>query len=60
MPNPSRSVASPRVVNIDDLRRLARSRVPKVVFDYLDGGAEDEITLRANRSAFNDLIFSSA
>lgn len=39
-------------VNIDDLRRLARARLPRVVFDYLDGGAEDEITLRANRSAF--------
>jgi isopentenyl diphosphate isomerase/L-lactate dehydrogenase-like FMN-dependent dehydrogenase len=57
MANPSRSVAAPRVVNIDDLRRLARSRLPNVVFDYLDGGAEDEITLRANCSAFNELTF---
>jgi isopentenyl diphosphate isomerase/L-lactate dehydrogenase-like FMN-dependent dehydrogenase len=46
------NVASPRVVNIEDLRRLARRRLPRVVFDYLDGGAEDEITLRQNRAAF--------
>lgn len=43
------------VVNIDDLRRLARARLPRVVFDYLDGGAEDETTLRANREALDDL-----
>ncbi|WP_076698563.1 alpha-hydroxy acid oxidase [Salipiger abyssi] len=42
-------------VNIDDLRRLARARLPRVVFDYLDGGAEDETTLRANRQALDDL-----
>ena len=47
----------PRVVNIEDLRRLAKLRLPKVVFDYLDGGAEDEITLQENCRAFRDLIF---
>src|SRR5277367_553930 len=47
----------PRVVNIADLRRLAKLRLPKVVFDYLDGGAEDEITLQENCQAFRDLIF---
>src|SRR5208283_1019908 len=46
-----------RAVNIRDLRSLAQRRLPNVVFDYLDGGAEDEITLRANCSAFNELIF---
>jgi isopentenyl diphosphate isomerase/L-lactate dehydrogenase-like FMN-dependent dehydrogenase len=51
------SVASPRVVNIQDLRRLAARRVPRVVFDYLDGGAEDEVTLRANARAFQELTF---
>jgi isopentenyl diphosphate isomerase/L-lactate dehydrogenase-like FMN-dependent dehydrogenase len=45
------------IVNIADLRRVARARVPKVVFDYLDGGAEDEITLRENCRAFQDIIF---
>lgn len=44
-------------INIADLRRAAKSRLPKVVFDYLDGGAEDEITLRENCSAFNEWRF---
>jgi isopentenyl diphosphate isomerase/L-lactate dehydrogenase-like FMN-dependent dehydrogenase len=52
-----RHLYPPRVVNIDDLRRLAKLRLPKVVFDYLDGGAEDEITLQENCRAFRDLIF---
>lgn len=39
-------------VNIADLRRMARARLPRVVFDYLDGGAEDERTLRDNVRAF--------
>ena len=39
-------------VNIADLRAMARARLPKVVFDYLDGGAEDERTLRDNVRAF--------
>jgi len=47
----------PRVVNIADLRRLAQQRLPKVVFDYLDGGAESEVTLQENCRAFRDLIF---
>ena len=38
--------------SIADLRRAAKSRLPKMVFDYLDGGAEDEITLQRNSSAF--------
>jgi len=39
-------------LNIEDLRRVAKRRLPRVVFDYIDGGAEDEWTLRANRRAF--------
>jgi len=50
-------VASPRVVNIEDLRRAAKRRLPQVVFDYIDGGAEDERTLRANCRAFEDVTF---
>jgi isopentenyl diphosphate isomerase/L-lactate dehydrogenase-like FMN-dependent dehydrogenase len=46
-----------RAVNIADLRRLAEKRAPKVVFDYLDGGAEDEVTLRANVTAFTNSTF---
>src|ERR1700756_3014793 len=52
-----RRVQSPKVVNVHDFRPLARRRLPKVVFDYLDGGAEDEVTLRENRRAFEDVTF---
>ena len=45
------------MVNIEDLRRLARRRLPKMVFDYLDGGAEGEVTLRENCRVFEDVIF---
>jgi len=47
--------ASARVLrawNIEDLRMLARKRLPRAVFEFFDGGAEDETTLRANRAAF--------
>ena len=61
MPDPqpirSRAVESPNVVCIDDLRRIARDRVPKSVFDYLDGGAEAEVTLRENCRVFDDVSF---
>jgi isopentenyl diphosphate isomerase/L-lactate dehydrogenase-like FMN-dependent dehydrogenase len=53
-----RSVASPRVVNIEDMRRRARARLPRVVFDYLDGGAEGEITLRENCRALQEVTFN--
>src|SRR5207237_7105093 len=53
----TRAIRSPSVVNIEDLRRLARRRLPKVVFDYLDGGAEGEVTLRENRRAFDAVTF---
>ncbi|MGE0448833.1 MAG: alpha-hydroxy acid oxidase [Vicinamibacterales bacterium] len=45
------------IVNIDDLRSLAERRLPRVVFDYIDGGAEAELTLRENRRAFDDITF---
>jgi len=38
--------------SIADLRQAARRRLPRAVFDFIDGGAEDEVTLRANRAAF--------
>ena len=53
----SRAVASPHVINIGDLRSLARHRLPKAVFDYLDGGAEAEVTLRENCRIFEDVTF---
>ena len=40
--------------NIADLRRLAKRRLPAPVFHYIDGGADDELTLRRNTEAFND------
>jgi L-lactate dehydrogenase (cytochrome) len=40
------------ITNIEDLRVLARRRVPKALFDYVDGGSYDELTLRANRADF--------
>ena len=53
----ARSVAPPRVINIEDLRRAAKRRLPRIVFDYIDGGAEDECTLRANSRAFEEVNF---
>lgn len=44
-------------INIDDLRRLAMRRLPRAVFDFADGGAEDEQTLRANHLDFSKLVF---
>src|SRR5260370_2340973 len=53
----SRSVASRRVVSIADFRSLAQRRVPRAVFDYLDGGAEGEVTLRENCRVYDDVTF---
>ena len=50
-------VNSPRVVNIADLRRLAKRRLPRVAFDYIDGGADGEVTLRENCRVFDDVLF---
>lgn len=46
-----------RAVNIADLRLMAQRRLPKPIFDYVDGGAEDEVTLRENRRAFEEVTF---
>jgi len=46
-----------RVVNISDLRRMAQQRLPKPVFDYMDGGADAETTLAENCRAFTDILF---
>ena len=45
------------IVNIDDLRERARRRLPRALFDYIDGGAEDEHTLRANQADFRRYTF---
>ena len=52
---PASRRASARVLrawNIADLRRIAKGRLPRAVFDFFDGAAEDETTLRENRAAF--------
>lgn len=46
-----------RALNIDDLRALARRRAPRVVFDYIDGAADAEVTLRGNSRAFDEVTF---
>lgn len=41
--------------NVEDYRQEARRRLPRFVFDYLDGGAEDEVALKENRAAFQGM-----
>ena len=43
-----------RANNVADLRRIARRRLPLPIFDYIEGGADDEVSLRRNVSAFAD------
>jgi len=53
----SASAVLERTVNVADLRQLARQRAPRPVFDYVDGGADDEVTLRDNRRTWDDVLF---
>jgi L-lactate dehydrogenase (cytochrome) len=46
-----------QAINIEDLRSRARRRLPKVIFEFIDGGAQDETTLRANREDFQKWRF---
>src|SRR6478672_6625800 len=46
-----------RAASVADLRRIAKRRLPGGVFDYIDGGAEDERTLAANETAFAATTF---
>ena len=39
-------------VNLEDLRLMARRKLPKIAFDFIDGGVDDEDCLRRNREAF--------
>lgn len=43
-----------RCINFSDFRRLAQQRLPRPIFDYIDGGADDEVTKARNTSAFDD------
>src|SRR6195952_1871879 len=42
-------------INIDDLKRMAKRRLPKIMFDFIEGGTEDEVGLRTNANAFRDM-----
>src|SRR5258705_312532 len=53
----TRRVVSSHVVSIEDLCLLAQRKLPRAVFDYLDGGAEGEVTLRENCRAFQEVTF---
>jgi len=57
MSNGNRALNSSKVVNIEDLRRIAQRRLPRSVFDYLDGGAEGELTLAEIVGLFRDVTF---
>lgn len=46
-----------RAASVEDLRRIARRRLPRGVFDYIDGAAEDEVTLAANSDAYRRVRF---
>jgi L-lactate dehydrogenase (cytochrome) len=46
-----------RTANVGDLRAIARRRLPRGCFGYIDGGAEDELSLRRNVAAFRRAEF---
>lgn len=46
-----------KILNYEDARARARSILPKGLFEYVDGGAEDELTLARNLEAFHDVRF---
>ncbi len=50
--------SSPRLFSYDDFRRLARRRLPRMIYDFVEGGADGEVTLRDNEAAFDRLRFA--
>lgn len=44
-----------RMISVEDFRQLARRRLPKSIFEFIDGGAVDELTLADNRAGFDRL-----
>lgn len=46
-----------RAWTIEDLRERAERRLPRIVFDYIDGGSDGELTMRENRRVFDDVVF---
>ena len=43
--------------SVEDMRKLAARRLPKSIFEYIEGGGEDEVSLRRNRSSFDEWSF---
>jgi L-lactate dehydrogenase (cytochrome) len=58
VPRPGAGPAAVRASSIEELRELGRRRVPRAVFDYVDGAAEAEISLSRNRAAFRRVEFT--
>lgn len=56
-PRLGRAARLERVLDVAEMRELARRRVPKAVFDFVEGAAEDEVTLNRARRAFADVVF---
>ncbi len=46
-----------KALNIEDLERIAKKRLPNFVFEYVYGGSDDEHTLRHNRAVFDQYLF---
>jgi L-lactate dehydrogenase (cytochrome) len=60
VPGRARTVSerlSRRCYSVEDMRKLAAQRLPASIFDYIEGGGEDEVSLRRNRSSFDDWSF---
>ena len=57
MSAPRRPSRLQRASGVDDVRALAHRRLPRAVLDFLEGGAEEEVTIGRNRQAFRDLAF---
>jgi L-lactate dehydrogenase (cytochrome) len=47
----------PVITNVEDLRQLAKRKVPKAIFEYIDHGSYDQLTLKANRDELNAVRF---
>ena len=53
----SKASRVPAISSFDDARNLARRKLPKMIFDFVDGGAGGEVTIRANRAGYEQLQF---
>jgi hypothetical protein len=53
VPGDHTSIRIDQAVNIEDLHRMANRRLPKIAFDFIEGGLEDERGLERNTSAFH-------